>query len=139
MIESFVMYRSFHEALKKLSREEYGNVMYAINEYAINDIEPQDLSPVENAIFIMAKPKIQAGLKIVKNKHDRNCREYKEWRKQVFQRDNYTCQFCGVRGGRLNAHHIKAFSKDIKNRFNTKNGITLCYNCHKNLHKRERG
>lgn len=61
MIESFVMYRSFHEALKKLSREEYGNVMYAINEYALYGIDPEGLSPVEDAIFTMAKPQLDAN------------------------------------------------------------------------------
>lgn len=40
-MESFVSYRSFHEALKDLPMEEYGRVMYAINEYALNDQEPE--------------------------------------------------------------------------------------------------
>src|SRR3990167_4783732 len=29
----------------------------------------------------------------------RTSSEYKEWRTKVFQRDNYTCQGCGVKGG----------------------------------------
>src|SRR3990167_4878670 len=36
--------------------------------------------------------------------------EYKAWRITVFERDNYTCVFCGERGGKLNADHIKPFS-----------------------------
>jgi len=36
--------------------------------------------------------------------------EYKQWRKKVFERDNYTCQSCGKRGGKLEADHIFPFS-----------------------------
>lgn len=57
--------------------------------------------------------------------------EYKDWRKQVFKRDNYTCQCCGDNsGGNLEAHHIENFSSHPELRFDTNNGITLCTNCH---------
>lgn len=62
----------------------------------------------------------------------RNSLGYKEWRKDVFERDNYTCQKCGKEGnGDLNAHHIKSFANFPDERFNIENGITLCINCHK--------
>lgn len=59
--------------------------------------------------------------------------QYKEWRKGVFDRDNYTCQGCGRKedvSGKLNAHHIKQFSKFPNLRFELTNGITLCKPCH---------
>lgn len=62
MTESFVMYRSFHEALSELTREQYGNVMFAINEYALNGTEIE-LSGIEKAIFLMAKPQLDANEK----------------------------------------------------------------------------
>ena len=62
MSESFIMYRSFHEALSELTREQYGNVMYAINEYALNGIEIE-LSGIEKAVFRMAKPQLDANEK----------------------------------------------------------------------------
>lgn len=61
MADSFVVYRSFHEALKELSREQYGNVMFAINEYALNGELPEDLTSIEKAIFLMAKPQLDAN------------------------------------------------------------------------------
>lgn len=61
MADSFVVYRSFHEALKELSREQYGNVMFAINEYALNGDLPEDLTSIEKAIFLMAKPQLDAN------------------------------------------------------------------------------
>lgn len=56
--------------------------------------------------------------------------EYKEWRKEVFSRDNYTCQECGQRGGKLNADHIKSFAHFPELRLDVNNGRTLCFECH---------
>ena len=70
--------------------------------------------------------------------------KYKDWRNQVFGRDNWICQnpnckYCGNKiGTYLHAHHIKSFSEYITLRFNVDNGITYCRNYHlkSNLHKR---
>ena len=64
-MESFVSYRSFHEALKDLPMEEYGRVMYAINEYALNDQEPE-LDGVAKVAFTLIKPQLDAN----KNRRD---------------------------------------------------------------------
>jgi hypothetical protein len=40
----------------------------------------------------------------------RGLTENKNWIKEVFRKDNYTCQECFVKGGNLEAHHIKEFS-----------------------------
>lgn len=61
--------------------------------------------------------------------------EYKNWRKSVFQRDNYTCQVCLRRGVYLEAHHKKPFNKFPNLRFVVENGVTLCRECHKKLKK----
>ena len=86
-----------------------------------------------------------------------NLNEYKQWRTQVFKRDNYTCQECGKKEVYLEAHHLKSFSNILQeflqqyNQFspiedketltrlaityepfwNINNGKTLCKNCHK--------
>lgn len=60
----------------------------------------------------------------------RNTEDYKNWRKNVFIRDSYTCQSCFVRGGKLRAHHILNFSEHIDKRHLLENGITMCSKCH---------
>jgi 5-methylcytosine-specific restriction endonuclease McrA len=55
----------------------------------------------------------------------------KRWRVAVFERDDYTCQMCGQRGGILNADHIKPFALHPKLRFDVNNGRTLCVPCHR--------
>ena len=59
--------------------------------------------------------------------------DYKLWREAVFERDNYTCQKCGLRGseGYLTAHHIKSWISYPELRYEINNGITLCEDCHK--------
>lgn len=70
------------------------------------------------------------------NKRERNGHKTADWRKSVYERDDYTCQKCGKRGGVLNAHHIIPFSIDKSLRFEVSNGITLCAKCHKKEHIR---
>lgn len=73
-----------------------------------------------------------------KNKQDlRKTSAYQKWRKAVFERDKYTCQICGHVGGKLNAHHIKLFSKYPKLRLKLSNGLTLCESCHRNIHRKK--
>ena len=60
----------------------------------------------------------------------RNSFKYEEWRKQVFERDLYTCQDCGQIGGYLHADHIKRFADYPELRFDVNNGQTLCIECH---------
>lgn len=65
------------------------------------------------------------------NKLIRASLKYKQWRKSVFERDKYTCVFCGKIGGELNADHIKPFCSFVELRLEVSNGRTLCVPCHK--------
>lgn len=71
---------------------------------------------------------------------------YRIWRVSVLNRDNYTCQECKQKGGRLNVdHHLLSFAsliiqraiksldeaKICKELWDIHNGKTLCISCHK--------
>ena len=66
-----------------------------------------------------------------KNKVIRKSSEYENWRRLVFERDNFACMSCGIRGGKLHAHHIVPFSVSEELRFEVSNGMTLCIDCHR--------
>lgn len=92
-------------------------------------------------------PRWKGGTSKLRNKIC-NSFEYRQWRSDVFTRDNFTCQECGNTKS-LEAHHIKRFSLIIKQYqiknlndalncselWNINNGKTLCKVCHKKTYR----
>lgn len=81
----------------------------------------------------------------------RSCFKYRQWRSDVFTRDDFTCQRCGVKGVYLEAdHYPKMFSTifheykiksleealNCEELWNINNGRTLCEKCHDKTRKR---
>ena len=65
------------------------------------------------------------------NEAIRKSLEYKLWRKAVFERDNFTCIWCGKKDKTIQADHIKPFALFPELRFAIDNGRTLCDRCHR--------
>ncbi len=84
------------------------------------------------------------------NQQIRHSEKMLVWRKEVFEKDFFTCQNCNQIGENLNAHHIIPFHKIIeenniktikeanmcKELWNINNGTTLCESCHDEINKR---
>lgn len=69
-----------------------------------------------------------------KRMYNINVKEWYRIIKDVFKRDNYTCQYCGKVGGKLEADHIIPFSKGGTDDMD--NLVTACRKC--NRQKRDK-
>ena len=58
--DSFVCYKSFYDAIKQLSDEDFARCMRAICEYALNGAEV-DIQGVSSVVFQLVKPQIDAN------------------------------------------------------------------------------
>lgn len=59
---------------------------------------------------------------------------YNTWKREVLERDDYTCRKCGAKE-HLATHHIENYSEKESLRTDINNGVTLCVECHKKFHK----
>ncbi len=95
-------------------------------KYIFSDATRQKMSDAKKG----EKHPLWKGGVTPKNHLIRKSLEYKLWRKSVFERDNYTCIWCGFKGY-IEADHIKPFCDYPELRFSIDNGRTLCKPCHK--------
>lgn len=150
--KSFLLNKDWIEVIEPLTTNQAGilfkSVLRFTNDEAVTivdeDVNNIYQSIIEQIVFEWSKynPKTkkyhwnyQGGI-TPENKVIRNSEKIKYWRKDVFERDNYTCRKCNQKGGVLNAHHIKRFSDYPELRTELSNGITLCVECHKIEHKK---
>lgn len=68
---------------------------------------------------------------------ERQAPAYKSWRAAVLERDQHTCQLCGVAPQKPHVHHILAFKDYPQYRLDVTNGITLCASCHVSIRVNE--
>lgn len=71
------------------------------------------------------------------NKLRRESKELRNWRINIYKKDNFTCQICFSKEKKfLNAHHLYSFTEYKDLRFDLSNGVTLCKECHINFHNK---
>lgn len=76
----------------------------------------------------------KGGISVI-NEWERRMPEMRLWRRACLERDNYTCQKTGIRGGKLRVHHINSFAEHKDLRLAIDNWITLCEEMHIRFHK----
>lgn len=55
------------------------------------------------------------------------------WALSVKRRDNFTCQVCGSTEKPV-AHHLNSYASAKDRRYDIKNGVTMCRDCHTDFH-----
>jgi hypothetical protein len=123
------------ESIKKISQAKMGSLAYWKGK-KIPKQAREKMSKARMGRFCGENsPSWKGGITLL-NVKIRTSTEYKLWRKSVFERDNYTCIWCGAKSQKgisviLNADHIKPFALFPELRLAIDNGRTLCNNCHK--------
>lgn len=70
---------------------------------------------------------------------DRRSSAYRNWREEVWLRDNFKCKIASPDcEGRIEAHHILGYREYPDLRYQIKNGITLCHFHHPRKRSEER-
>jgi hypothetical protein len=132
-----IMIRSLEKIAKEAALENTSNILSHVK----SNIDPRDLEA-------FAPPTPLLKLKI------RNTTQYLYWRLSTLKRDNFACKICHAsvkdnKNLRLEVHHAKAFDEICKENYvstieqalqckelwDLKNGIFICYKCHKDVEK----
>ena len=136
--DSFIFYREYKDALNELNDEKLKLQFYEIiTEYIFYNNIPKNTDKLVLTMFRIIKEKLDKTNKSYWSYEARRSSRYKKWKSDVLKRDKNKCQKCGSFDN-LVVHHIKPFSRNIELRYDVNNGITLCQNCHKEVHKNER-
>ncbi len=129
---------------KKMSKSRIGSKLSEVTKQKIRKkllgIKHTEERKINQSLSLRGKYKAEKssnwkGGITPKNKIIRSSSEWREWRKKVFEKDDYTCQGCETQGIYLHPHHLISFAKSPETRFETWNGQTLCAPCHLDLHK----
>lgn len=86
-----------------------------------------------------------SGFRTHKIRRLKNTTNYKNWRNDVFERDDYTCQMKNCvccnnkRGVELHPHHLLTVKEYPEFMFYTDNGVALCKDSHMKLHGLSKG
>ncbi len=94
---------------------------------------PEVIKKISNSLMGAKNANWRGGITPI-NRKERDSHESRLWRRAVWERDNYTCIWCGRKKSesvKIHADHIKPFAYFPELRLAIDNGRTLCIDCHK--------
>lgn len=112
------------EAKKKISLSNIGKHTLEISDKTKDKMSKSAFKRFENK---ENHPRWKGGV----SKDEHGGVENRQWRINIFERDNWTCQGCQKRGCYIEAHHVKSWARYPELRYELNNGVTLCKECHK--------
>ena len=131
------------EKIYQTNLEKYGKKSYTQTEEYLEKRKETNLEkygcedfmqlPKYKEMFLGSKSPVWKG-GINDPRWERLSKKYKEWRFSIFQRDEFICKKYGKHSKILQAHHIFNWAKYPNKRYDIKNGITLCEECHMSFH-----
>jgi len=148
------------ETKQKISKSKKGNTKPNKTSFKKGQVSPNKGKTLDWMLgekncnfgkFGKIHPKWVEEKKALFTKQIRSCFKYRQWRSDVFTRDNFTCQDCGLNKCYVEAHHIKEFAEILKEYaikklseafsceelWNINNGVTLCKKCHEKYRKKK--
>ena len=123
---------TFHKGVSQEAKLKIGRAS-AINMKGVRNSPKTEFTP--ERMRGKNNPRWKGGVTPIHSKI-RNSPEGRAWIKSVFNRDYYTDQKTGVKGGYLIAHHILNFAEYPELRFDINNGIALSRESHNEFHKK---
>lgn len=103
-----------------------------INTEILNDYEIQALPPRKFRQLLLAAVhgEVNTFSRFMRPAQFRPCaRVWAALRTHVFRRDDYTCRYCGKRGGRLECDHAQPVSRGGSH--DQDNLVTACFKCNR--------
>ena len=109
-------------SVARLSADEWNNVKTAVEEFFVVSETEWRHERIERDLEVAIKKAL--------GDNRRPCAEvWKKIRSNVFDRDDYTCQYCGARGVKLECDHVVPVSKGGSH--DMLNLVTACISCNR--------
>ena len=127
--KGFFLYLDQYKPISRLTREQKGELLDAIFKYHLGEEVKFSDKITEMAFSFMCIDFDREKSRIHERKLDISQTEWASLRSSIFERDEYTCQYCGKKGGRLECDHIHPFS--LGGQSVPENLVTACMSCNR--------